>query len=271
MDSFRFHIDRTVLNKLLVMSVPMIISQGAFALMIFTDRYFLAHLSPAHMAAAMGGGVAWFFSYSLFSGILAYANALVAQYLGAQESHKCSKVVTQGVALALCCLPVLLVIAHYMRQIFAGMGHSPRQVTLEQTYYDILMLGAVLSLVKVVLSSFFSGIGRTRVVMICEVLGIFFNVPLSYVLLLIVPLRTEFDAVLAPYHDVGMTAVKVAGFGRGVNITLGLPFVRTSPDHGTAMDLAGKGTADPSSMREALRVAVRLVVRGERASGASVT
>ncbi len=71
-------------------------------------------------------------------------------------------------------------------------------------------------------------------------------------------LRGEFDAVLTPYHDVGMTAVKVAGFGSGVNVTLGLPFVRTAPDHGTAFDIAGKGVADPGSMREAVALAVRL-------------
>ncbi len=72
-------------------------------------------------------------------------------------------------------------------------------------------------------------------------------------------LRGEFDAVLAPYHDVGMTAVKVAGFGSGVNVTLGLPFVRTSPDHGTAFDIAGRGVADPSSMIAALTLATSLV------------
>ncbi len=71
-------------------------------------------------------------------------------------------------------------------------------------------------------------------------------------------LEGEFDAVLAPYHDVGMTAVKVAGFGRGVNVTLGLPFVRTAPDHGTAFDIAGQGVANPGSMREAVALAARL-------------
>ena len=60
-------------------------------------------------------------------------------------------------------------------------------------------------------------------------------------------LRGEFDAVIAPYHDVGMTAIKVASFGSAVNVTLGLPFPRCSPDHGTALDIAGKGIADPSS------------------------
>lgn len=75
-------------------------------------------------------------------------------------------------------------------------------------------------------------------------------------------MRGEFDAVLAPYHDVGMTAIKVASFGHAVNVTLGLPFIRTSPDHGTAFDIAGKGIADPSSMREAVRLAVELARRG---------
>lgn len=71
-------------------------------------------------------------------------------------------------------------------------------------------------------------------------------------------LRGEFDAVVAPYHDVGMAAFKTAAFGRGVNVTLGLPFPRTSPDHGTAIDIAGRGIADPASMKEALRLAIRL-------------
>ena len=71
-------------------------------------------------------------------------------------------------------------------------------------------------------------------------------------------LAGEFDAVVAPYHDVGMAAFKTVSFGRGVNVTLGLPFVRTSPDHGTAFDLVGRGRADASSMREAIRLASRL-------------
>lgn len=76
--------------------------------------------------------------------------------------------------------------------------------------------------------------------------------------------RGEFDAVVAPYHDVGMAAFKTAAFGAGVNVTLGLPFPRTSPDHGTALDIAGKGIADPSSMQEAMRLAVRLCGRFDR-------
>jgi 4-hydroxythreonine-4-phosphate dehydrogenase len=71
-------------------------------------------------------------------------------------------------------------------------------------------------------------------------------------------MRGSFDAVIAPYHDVGMTAIKVASFGSAVNVTLGLPFPRTSPDHGTAMDIAGQGIADESSMIAAILECARL-------------
>lgn len=71
-------------------------------------------------------------------------------------------------------------------------------------------------------------------------------------------LAGDFHAVAAPYHDVGMAAFKTVSFGSGVNVTLGLPFVRTSPDHGTAFDIAGRDRADPSSMVEALVLGHRL-------------
>jgi 4-hydroxythreonine-4-phosphate dehydrogenase len=74
-------------------------------------------------------------------------------------------------------------------------------------------------------------------------------------------LRGEFDAVIAPYHDVGMAAFKTVAFGHGVNVTLGLPIIRTSPDHGTALDIAGRGMADASSMLEAMRLALVLAAR----------
>jgi 4-hydroxythreonine-4-phosphate dehydrogenase len=69
----------------------------------------------------------------------------------------------------------------------------------------------------------------------------------------------EFDVVVAMYHDQGLIPVKYLGVEQGVNVTLGLPLVRTSPDHGTAMDIAGRGVADPASMLAALNMARQLV------------
>ena len=74
-------------------------------------------------------------------------------------------------------------------------------------------------------------------------------------------LKGDLDAVVAPYHDVGMAAFKSVSFGTGVNVTLGLPFIRTSPDHGTAFDIVGTGKADHSSSLEAILLAARLVQR----------
>jgi len=70
--------------------------------------------------------------------------------------------------------------------------------------------------------------------------------------------RGEFDAVIACYHDQGLIPVKLLAFGRAVNVTLGLPIIRTSVDHGTAFDIAGQGVADESSLVEAIRLAARL-------------
>ena len=71
-------------------------------------------------------------------------------------------------------------------------------------------------------------------------------------------MRGEFDAVIACYHDQGLIPIKMAAFGRAVNVTLGLPIVRTSVDHGTAFDIAGKNIADPESLVHAVLLAAKL-------------
>jgi 4-hydroxythreonine-4-phosphate dehydrogenase len=76
----------------------------------------------------------------------------------------------------------------------------------------------------------------------------------------------EFDAVISLYHDQGLIPFKLLHFTDGVNVTLGLPFPRTSPDHGTAFDIAGRGRADVSSMLSAIRLAVDMAERRRRTS-----
>ncbi len=83
--------------------------------------------------------------------------------------------------------------------------------------------------------------------------------------------RGEFDAVVACYHDQAMIPVKCLSFGEAVNVTLGLPFIRTSVDHGTAFDIAGKGIAEHSSMVEAIKLAAELsLTAGESGRGVEV-
>mgnify|MGYP001573428167 FL=1 len=71
----------------------------------------------------------------------------------------------------------------------------------------------------------------------------------------------KLDAVISMYHDQGLGPLKMIAFEKGVNVTLGLPFIRTSPDHGTAYDISGKGIADPSSMKEAIKLAVKMCLK----------
>ena len=75
------------------------------------------------------------------------------------------------------------------------------------------------------------------------------------------PILAQGDAVLAMYHDQGLTALKYATFGKGINVTLGLPIIRTSVDHGTALELAGTGQADPGSLFESIAEAARMAKR----------
>ncbi len=70
--------------------------------------------------------------------------------------------------------------------------------------------------------------------------------------------RKGYDAAIAMYHDQALIPIKTIDFAGGVNVTLGLPFIRTSPDHGTAFDIAGQGRADPTSLVAALRMAERM-------------
>jgi 4-hydroxythreonine-4-phosphate dehydrogenase len=79
--------------------------------------------------------------------------------------------------------------------------------------------------------------------------------------------RKSYDAVVAMHHDQALIPVKTVAFERAVNVTLGLPLIRTSPDHGTAFDIAGKGTADPASLIAALRLAGKLARRASQARG----
>ena len=88
--------------------------------------------------------------------------------------------------------------------------------------------------------------------------GVKCNGPVSADTVYYKALKGAYDAVVAIYHDQGAIPLKLHAFETGVNITLGIPFVRTSPDHGTAYDIAGKGIADPRSMMEAIKTAVRM-------------
>ncbi len=93
--------------------------------------------------------------------------------------------------------------------------------------------------------------------------GIDIDGPLPADTVFVRAMRGDFDAVIACYHDQGLIPVKLVAFGRAVNVTLGLPIIRTSVDHGTAFDIAGRGVADPSSLVHAVLLAAQLASSGK--------
>jgi 4-hydroxythreonine-4-phosphate dehydrogenase len=112
--------------------------------------------------------------------------------------------------------------------------------------------------------------GREEIEVIAPVLerlraeGFDLSGPLSADTMFHAAARARYDAAIAMYHDQALIPIKTIDFAGGVNVTLGLPFVRTSPDHGTALDIAGRGLADPASTIAALRMAARMA--GARAA-----
>lgn len=176
-------LSRKAVNELFRLALPMVVSQGALALMFFADRFFLSRISPVHVAASLGGGVSFWVCLCFFNGIAAYGNALVAQYFGRRELERCPQVLTQGLILSVAAQPLLWLLAWPAAQAFGWMGHDPQQIALEKPYFLTMMCGGLPFLVKTVFASYFSGIGRTRVVMIADVIGVLLNIPLSYALI----------------------------------------------------------------------------------------
>ncbi len=171
------------LREMLAIALPMVVSQGCETAMIFVDRLFLSRLGTVPMSASMAGGLASFMMMTFFIGLIGYATALVAQYLGAGRKENCARVLTQTIFIALLAYPLILSCRPLGHWLFTVTGIAPEQLALQQTYFDILLYGAVLVLLRTGLSSFFSGIGRTRVVMLSALTAMLVNIGANYVLI----------------------------------------------------------------------------------------
>ena len=171
------------LREMLAIALPMVVSHACETAMIFIDRLFLSRLGTVPMSAAMAGGLTSFMMMTFFIGLIGYATALVAQYLGAGRKQNCARVATQALLVALLAYPLILSgrpLAHWL---FTVTGIAPEQLVQQQVYFDILLYGAVLVLLRTGLSSFFSGIGRTRVILISALIAMLVNIGADYVLI----------------------------------------------------------------------------------------
>ena len=168
-------------REVLQIAVPLILSTGSWSLLLFFDRMFLSWYSSEAIAAAMPAGLASFAMLCFFIGTAAYVNTFVAQYFGAKEYSKVGAIVWQGVYFSL--LSIILIVPAYLfaEEFFAWIGHAPELQHYETVYFKLLMYSALFVVLNNTLSSFFSGLGKTIVVMWVNILITVVNIALDYI------------------------------------------------------------------------------------------
>ena len=170
-------------RELLVVALPMVVSHACDTVMTFTDRVFLSRLGSDEMNAAMSGGLTSFMVMTFFIGLIGYTTALVAQYLGAGRKDRCAVATTQAMIVCLAAYPLILASRPLVFLAFDLSGVSAGQLEYQKEYFGILVYASIVGLTRTCLSGFFSGIGRTRMVMVAACVSMVANVGLNYVLI----------------------------------------------------------------------------------------
>ncbi len=171
------------IRELLIIALPMIISTACDGVMTFTDRLFLARVAPEQMNAAMGGGVALQMLMFFFVGLTGYSTALVAQYFGAGEKHNSTKAAFQAILVTLFAWPVVLVAKPLLIEFFYLMKLPESQIPFQIRYLNILVWGGLFSMMRYTLGCYFTGIGKTKIVMTATLVAMIVNIILDYVLI----------------------------------------------------------------------------------------
>jgi len=174
---------KELFRRMLNIALPMVVSQASETVMLFVDRLFLSRLGTAYLSAAMSGGLTSFVLASIFGGTVGYVNAIVAQYYGAGRKDRCASAVTQGIYLSFAAYPFLLAVIPLVKYFFVAVGHNELQISLEYGYFRVLFAGSLLFVLRSCVTGFFLGIGRTRIVMAANIVGMLVNIPVNYVLI----------------------------------------------------------------------------------------
>ncbi|MCA9076873.1 MAG: MATE family efflux transporter [Planctomycetaceae bacterium] len=170
-------------RELLEVAIPLMISSGSVSLMHVVDRIFLTWWSVDALAATLPAGITFWAAVSLPMGIGIYTNTFVAQYSGANRPGRLVASVWQGTYFVLFAGVLLLGLLPFTDDLFRWMGHESAVQVLEIEYFSVMIYGAAPMLLAAVLSSFFSGRGRTRVVMAVNLLVALVNIGLDYVMI----------------------------------------------------------------------------------------
>lgn len=191
-DEFTGHIEKTPkikfrkngdIKDVLVVALPMLLSMSFDTLMTFVDRLFLSRLGPAEMNASLGAGGMNLVLITFFTGMISYTTAMVAQRFGAGKKQECASVFMQAVYLSLACVPFLYLMIPLGHLIFEQQGLAADQLAYQKLYFNILMIGGIVSLVRNAAPCFFSGIGETKIIMKAAFAGMLVNIVCNYFLI----------------------------------------------------------------------------------------
>lgn len=170
-------------KRVLSVSLPLVAGMASTTVMEFTDRIFVGNHSTAEVAAATPAGIAYFLPISLFLGTAGYVSVFISQYKGAGMEERIGSYLWQGIWLSLLGALVMLIYASFAGPLFNLAGHGETIAAYERIYFRTLCTGAFFSIGAGALSGFFSGLGRTKPVMLINLLGMLVNIPLDYCLI----------------------------------------------------------------------------------------
>ncbi|HCE46443.1 MAG TPA: hypothetical protein DET40_23105 [Lentisphaeria bacterium] len=172
------------ISEVWAIALPMIISSSFDVIIMFIDRLFLGRVEPLQMAAMMTGGLTAFTLGTFFMGLISYSGAMVAHLYGAGRKKDCSRMVFQSLILSLISYPLMLALIPIGLASFQWAGHSPEQIRYETQYFMITAFAtSFFSIMRVPFGSFFSGIGKTSVVMRANFAGLVVNFVFAYLLI----------------------------------------------------------------------------------------
>jgi MATE family multidrug resistance protein len=164
-------------------SMPLVITMSATVVMTFTDRVFLSNYSIDAIAAALPAGITAFVFLAFFADTAGYSNVIIAQYTGAGALQRVGRAMWQGIYFSMIAWLIMIGLSLCGGPLFQLIGHAPEVQQLEVIYFRVLCLGSGIHIIGMSLSSFYTGRGATRPVMIIYIIGMLLNVPLDYVLI----------------------------------------------------------------------------------------
>jgi MATE family multidrug resistance protein len=168
------------IQEMLVVALPMVLSMSFDTFLVFINRLFLSKLGSDYMNAALTGGIMEMVTIVFFNGVIGYSTAMVAQNLGAQKTARCSLVLAQAIFMALCSYPFALALMPVAHLFLNSFEVPMAQSVLQIRYYDILLYGSIITMIRHAFACFFIGLGKTRIVMVATLTGLVITLFLSY-------------------------------------------------------------------------------------------